>query len=75
MKSKDTKDIARIFADVTLIERALKRAAAAAIQLHKEKGLPLVVYRDGKTVLVPADDLIEHDPQSGDIDGEPHGHA
>jgi hypothetical protein len=32
------------------IERALRRAAANAIEQHTQAGLPLVIWRDGKTV-------------------------
>ena len=58
MKSSE-KDIDQIFAEGTLIDLALERAAAEAIRLHKEKGVPLVIYRDGKTVLVRAEELEE----------------
>ena len=39
------------------IERALKRAAANAIEEHRRAGVPLVIWRDGKIVLVSAEDL------------------
>jgi hypothetical protein len=58
LKSSE-KDIDQIFADGTLIDLALMRAAAEVVRLHKEKGVPLVIYRDGKTVLVPAEELEE----------------
>jgi hypothetical protein len=39
------------------IERALKRAAANAIEEHRRAGVPLVIWRDGKIVLVSAEEL------------------
>jgi hypothetical protein len=39
------------------IERALKRAAANAIEEHRRAGVPLVIWRDGKIVMVSAEDL------------------
>jgi hypothetical protein len=52
MATREPKDIAAIFRDGTLIDEALNAAARDAVQLHKEKGLPLVVWRDGKTVWI-----------------------
>ena len=52
MAIKEPRDISAIFLDDRLIENALNAAARDAVQLHKEKGLPLVVWRDGKTVWI-----------------------
>ena len=49
MMNREPKDIAQIFRDGTLIDEAMN---AAAVQLHKEKGLPMVVWRDGKIVWI-----------------------
>jgi len=38
-------------------ETALRRAAAKAAELHRRHGLPLVVWKDGKVTLVPAEQL------------------
>jgi hypothetical protein len=51
------KDIAAILQDDTLIDRALHRAALQAIREHKQEGLPLAMWRDGKVVWVPAEEL------------------
>jgi hypothetical protein len=39
-------------------EMALREAVAGAIEDHRRTGDPLVMWRDGKVVLVPADELI-----------------
>ncbi len=46
------KDIDEIFREGTLIDEAMNAAVRDAVQLHKEKGLPLVVWRDGKVVWI-----------------------
>jgi hypothetical protein len=38
-------------------EMALREAVAGAIEDHRRTGDPLVMWRDGKVVLVPADEL------------------
>ncbi len=39
------------------ITRALYAAGRDALIRHKREGLPIVVWRDGKTVKVPAEDI------------------
>ena len=52
MKSNKPKDIAKIFADGKLIDKALRNAAREALRQHKRAGLPVVVWRRGKIVWV-----------------------
>jgi hypothetical protein len=52
MKPSKPIDIAEVFRNGSLIDEALDAAARDAVQLHKEKGLPLVVWRDGKIVWI-----------------------
>lgn len=47
------------------IDEALRRAAQKAILQHKQAGLPLVIWRDGKAVAVSAEEL-----ESGDRRGK-----
>ena len=49
--------IGETFRNQSLIDQALKRAARKAIHQHKQAGLPLVVWRDGKAVWVSAAQL------------------
>jgi hypothetical protein len=59
MATSDPKDIAQIFRDGTLIDEAMNAAVRDAVQLHKEKGLPLVVWRDGKTVWISPEEALQ----------------
>jgi hypothetical protein len=38
-------------------EMALKEAVAEAIAEHKRRGHPIAVWRDGKVVLIPPDEI------------------
>jgi len=38
-------------------ERALKEAVAEVIAEHRRNGIPIVIWRDGKVVLVPFDQI------------------
>ncbi len=48
MPSKPPIDVSAVYGDSAAIGRAMNLAVRDAIQLHKEKGVPLVVWRDGK---------------------------
>jgi hypothetical protein len=43
---------------VVQVKMAADRAAARAVEEHRRAGVPLVYWRDGKVVLVPADELV-----------------
>ena len=51
------KDIGAIFREGVHIDCALKAAAREAILRHKQLGQPIPIWRDGKTVLVSAEEL------------------
>jgi len=53
VKDINKKDIDKIFAEGTPIDRALTRAARAALRQHKVNGLPVVEWRDGRCCLDP----------------------
>ncbi|MCX5807227.1 MAG: hypothetical protein NT010_14395 [Proteobacteria bacterium] len=38
-------------------EMALKEAVADAIAEHKKQGHPIAVWRDGKTILIPPEEI------------------
>jgi len=57
MKAKQEKDITAIFRQGTLIDRALAAGAKDAIRRHKQAGVPMAIWRDGKTVWVDAAEL------------------
>ena len=41
-----------------LAEEALKVAVAEAIAEHKRNGHPIAVWRDGKVIIVPPDQIV-----------------
>jgi membrane-bound ClpP family serine protease len=47
-----------------LAEEALKKAVADVIAEHKRTGEPLVIWRDGKVVKIPADQLEVREAQT-----------
>ena len=51
--------IGRAFADGRPIDKAVRRAADAAILQHKRAGVPLVIWHDGKIVRVSAEKLLK----------------
>lgn len=58
MKAETKKDVNRILVeDGHLIDEALKQGVRDAMLRHKEAGLPVVIYRDGKAVWVMPQEL------------------
>jgi nicotinamidase-related amidase len=58
MKRERLTRIGRIFVEGTLVDRAVEAAARDALALHKQAGVPVVVYGDGKVVTVSAKALL-----------------
>jgi hypothetical protein len=48
-----------------LAEEALKKAVARAIADHKRDGDPIVIWREGQVVKVPADQIEVQEPAAG----------
>lgn len=59
MKDIQEKSINEIFAEGTLIDKALKQAVREAILQHKRAGNPIVVWRDGKIVWLKPEEIVE----------------
>ena len=59
MKETHEKSFGDIFAEGTLIDKALKQAVREAILQHKRAGNPIVVWRDGKMVWLKPEEIIE----------------
>ncbi len=57
MKPKEEKDIGAIFREGTPIDRALAAAAREAVRRHRQAGVPMAIWRNGKTVWVDAAEL------------------
>ncbi len=50
-------DIRSIMLDGTAIQRALRQSWIKVLDRHKRLGNPIVVWRDGKVVWIPAEDI------------------
>ena len=57
MADERTRDISELFDDGTAIAQAMNAAVREAVLQHKQKGLPLVVWRDGKVAWIPPDEI------------------
>jgi hypothetical protein len=68
MRPTQTKDIGQIFAEGTPIDEALKTAAREAVKRHKQAGLPMAEWRDGRVVWVPPEELPSTDQAEGPPD-------
>ncbi|MGC9952538.1 MAG: hypothetical protein ABSF64_39880 [Bryobacteraceae bacterium] len=56
-ETSEKKDIDQIFRDGTAIEEALERAYRRAVKQHRQNGVPMVFWENGKIIKVPADQL------------------
>jgi hypothetical protein len=44
-------------------EEALRKAVAEAIAEHRRNGVPIAIWRDGKVVRIPADQIEVREPR------------
>jgi virulence-associated protein VagC len=51
------KDINAIFREGSLIDKAIRKAARLAWLAHKREGLPIPIWKDGKTVWIPPEEI------------------
>jgi len=72
MRRKSGKDIGKIFAEGILIDEAMRRGVREAIRQHRLAGVPMVVWRDGKIMHIPAEQL-EKELEELDRAGHPPG--
>jgi hypothetical protein len=57
MNSSEANDVRSIMLDTDRVERALQNAVVQALIRHKRLGNPIVVWRDGKVVWIPAEEI------------------
>ncbi len=57
MRADPPRDIRRLFEQGTEIGKALSEAARQAREAHKRAGLPMPVWRDGKTVWLAPEEI------------------
>jgi hypothetical protein len=61
MNDKPDVDINEAFRLGTPIDEAMNEAVRIAVERHRQLGLPLVVWRDGRVVEVPVEQLPQRD--------------
>jgi hypothetical protein len=67
MKKPDNSHITRMFIEGKPIDDALRRAVQRALWEHKQLGQSIVVWEDGKIVVVPPEEIdVEKPPEDPD---------
>lgn len=62
MNDTPKKDITRLLRERTEVDRALARAIQQALWEHKQLGHPVVIWRDGRVVWLPAEEIQVEKP-------------
>jgi hypothetical protein len=71
MSEKKRVDIGRLIREGTLVDEAMRLAVRDAMRLHKKLGDPVVGWKDGRVVWVPADQIeLEEEPPAPPDAGE-----
>jgi len=64
LSEKKAVDIERIIREGTLVDEAIRKAIRDAMLMHRKLGHPVVGWKDGKVVWVPADQIeVEDEPE------------
>ena len=56
-EKSEKKDLGQIFREGTAIDEAVDRAYRRAVKQHRQNGVPMVFWENGKIIEVPADQL------------------
>ena len=71
MAAESTRDISQLFEDGVAIAEAMNATVREAVLQHKQKGLPLAVWRDGKVAWVSPEGIdLGPDLASTHVTGE-----
>lgn len=57
MIDRSSKDIAAIVRDGTAIDRAIETARRRVMQRHRQLGLPLAIWQQGRVVEIPPESI------------------
>lgn len=57
-------DIDKILADTERVTAAVRQAGRDARLKHKQLGVPIVVWRDGKIVEIPPEEIVVEPPSA-----------
>ena len=73
MKADQEINIPEILKDRQRVEKALHDAVQKAIRFHKLMGRPIIVWKDGKVVKIPPEEIRLDDEQiatNGELNGD-----
>ena len=65
------KSIDELFKDRAAIERAIRDGVRAALLRHYKLGQPIAIWRDGKVVIVPPEEIPAELERSGNVTRAP----
>lgn len=54
---EEARDVGRLLGDRAVLDAALRAGAREALRVHREAGLPLAVWRDGRTEWVSPEEF------------------
>jgi isoaspartyl peptidase/L-asparaginase-like protein (Ntn-hydrolase superfamily) len=57
MVNANNRDIGRLFREGTTIDAAMNAAVREAVLQHRQKGLPMAVWHDGKVAWIPPEEI------------------
>ena len=63
MSTEPPRDLTAIFLDGSLIDAAVRKGARAALRAHKREGVPVPIWRNGRTVWVQPEDIVISDDE------------
>jgi hypothetical protein len=65
MKEEQEINIPEILKDRARIQKALRDGVQKALRIHKLMGVPAIVWRDGKVVAIPPEEIELDDETNG----------
>ena len=68
MADSSRKDIGAIIRDGTAIDQAIERARQRVVRRHRQLGLPLVVWQDGRVVEISPWSVVLPEDVTGSTD-------
>ena len=65
MSDEKPVDVGRMILEGTLVDEAIRKATRDALLMHKKLGDPVVGWKDGKVVWIPAGEIeVDDEPDA-----------
>ena len=68
MSEQKRVDIGRLIREGTLVDEAIRKAIQDTLRLHKKLGDPVVGWKDGKVVWIPAAEIELEEDSAPELD-------